>query len=356
MLAYWYMCGWIAVAGSIVRRHGTGTFRTRTSCCDYFLRVKHYHHEHRSAAESINDALGSHSTEECCAPLSLSPAALQLRRDVLRRHLTKIGMDADGLEEAARRSLMDSTLGFDDRFGRSAIRTCLSFYYPKKDSTAEKFANDPFQLEAAGARTARQIEFLSKRHVSHQTEWIRHHDSPDQDSGAAVLPRQKRFPLILLLDNLRSAHNVGSLFRTADAAGCAQVITVGITPHPFGNGAEKLRKSALGAELTVPSRHFATMNDALDYLKAGNPHEQFQLVGMETTAQSVIYTNLDYVAARGVVLVLGNEVTGVDANAMSRLDAIVEIPMFGTKNSLNVAACAPIVLYEIVRQWTSKST
>jgi 23S rRNA (guanosine2251-2'-O)-methyltransferase len=312
--------------------------------------VKLYRHKHRSLAAG-HDASGSNSTGPEFAPQALSPA-LQLRKDVLRRHLTKIGMDADGLEEAACRSLMDSTAGFDDRFGRSAIRTCLSFYYPKKDSTAVQFDNDPFQLEAAGARTARQIEFLAKRHQSHQTEWIRHHDSPDVGASS---PKQKRFPLILLLDNLRSAHNVGSLFRTADAAGCAQVITVGITPHPSGNGAEKLRKSALGAEWTVPSRHFATMNEAIDYLK-GHPTEQFQLVGMETTAQSVIYTSLDYDSTKGVVLVLGNEVTGVDANVMSRLDAIVEIPMFGTKNSLNVAACAPIVLYEIVRQWTNKST
>lgn len=249
-------------------------------------------------------------------------------------------MDADGLEAAVQQTMEDSSAGYDGRFGRSAIRTCQSFYYPKKE-----IVQDDVQLKAAAERTARQVQFLWKRHQSHEAEWVRHHDTHDAAKG-------KRFPLILLLDNLRSAYNVGSLFRTADAAGCCEVVTVGITPHPFGNGADKLRKSALGAELTVPSKHFVTITAALEYLQKGM---EYQLVGMETTANSVHYTSFSYNASKGVILILGNEITGVDTTVMDSLDGIVEIPMYGTKNSLNVAACAPIVLYEIIRQWNSAS-
>ena len=79
----------------------------------------------------------------------------------------------------------------------------------------------------------------------------------------------------------------------------------------------------------------------------------FELVGMETTEQSQVYTDAEYPSLEkgGVVLVLGNEVTGVDTEILPKLDRIVEIPMFGVKNSLNVAACAPVVLYEIIRRW-----
>lgn len=282
----------------------------------------------------------------------------QRRKQLLRENLQAIGLDALGLEEAVQQSMEDASAGYDGRYGRSAIRTCQSFYYPKKEQRL-----DHVQLKAAAARTARQVEFLWKRHQSHQAEWVRHHDGSisiqndtsrdSMSSGTTGHGKTRSFPLVLLLDNLRSAHNVGSLFRTADAAGCAQVVTVGITPHPFGSGAEKLQKSALGAEHTVPSRHFGTVTAALEYLQAGEKGH-YQLVGMETTAASVLYTNFPYDKAKGVVLILGNEVTGVDTTVLPKLDGIVEIPMFGTKNSLNVAACAPIVLYEIIRQWNAK--
>ena len=201
-------------------------------------------------------------------------------------------------------------------------------------------------------RCAQQIDFLMKRHKSHLAEWLRHHDAVDARSNDSLnkndMSQRQTFPLILLLDNVRSAFNVGSLFRTADAAGCEQVLTTGITPHPLGSGAEKVHKSALGAELVVPSRHFTTTRDAILFLRQELP--DYQIVGVETTARSVAYTEQCY-SRKGAVLVLGNEVTGVDTDLLQEMDAIVEIPMFGAKNSLNVAACAPVVLYEIIRQW-----
>jgi len=265
-------------------------------------------------------------------------------------------MDADGLERAVQQSLQDSTAGYDGRYGRSAIRTCRSFYYPKK----KKNDDDWIQLKAAAARTARQVEFLWKRHQSHRADWVRHHDAILEEGATTgtglslgqqpTVPQRRRFPLILVLDNLRSAYNVGSLFRTADAAGCAALLTCGITPHPGGSGEEKVHKSALGAELAVPTQHFGTLGAAVAYLQQQKGYTVF---GMETTSSSRPYTDVSYSAETGVALILGNEVTGVDTTVLPQLDGIVEIPMFGAKNSLNVAACAPIVLYEIIRQWNN---
>ena len=134
--------------------------------------------------------------------------------------------------------------------------------------------------------------------------------------------------------------------------------TVGITPHPNGNGAEKLQKSALGAETIVSHRHFSSVQEAIDSIRSSPDLDSYKIIGMETTQKSVDYTQVDYTSyyndndmSRGVVLVLGNEVTGVTPNILNQLDVIVEIPTFGVKNSLNVAACAPIVVYEILRQW-----
>lgn len=179
----------------------------------------------------------------------------------------------------------------------------------------------------------------------------------------------KTFPLILVLDNVRSAANVGSIYRSADACGCLEILTTGITPHPHGNGAEKLSNSALGAERVVPTLHFDTTQQALEYLRSNRPC--FMLVGMETTERSKCYTDIQYPVPKlpllyndanqcrgdtailngGVALFLGNEVSGVDTEIMPLLDEVVEIPMFGKKNSLNVAACAPVVMYEVLRQW-----
>ena len=242
---------------------------------------------------------------------------------------------------AALTSIEDPTSGYDGEFGKSAIRTYRAFVYPKKEQDENSVESG--KLLAAAGRCARQVDFLIKRHKSHQTEWVRHHDE--------IRDRRQIFPLMLVLDNVRSAFNVGSLYRTADACGCQQVLTCGITPHPHGSGAEKLAKSALGAELLVPSQHFSTTREAVEYLR--REHAEFEIIGMETTEKSQIYTEVDYASSRKVALILGNEVTGVDTDIMEDLDRIVEIPTFGAKNSLNVAACAPVVLYEILRQWNA---
>lgn len=256
------------------------------------------------------------------------------RQKLLDVSLKSLNVDASELHAAVMRSLESTSGGYDGRFGTAAVKTYRSFVFPKNQIA------EPLQLKASARRCAQQIDFLMKRHRSHQEEWVRHHDA---DSTV----RQPR-PLILLLDNVRSAFNVGSIFRSADASGCAQVLTTGITPHPLGSGGDKLRKSALGAEMAVPSLHFSTTKDAIAHIRQHLPN--YQLVALETTERSVSYTSHPF-SRSGTVLVLGNEVTGVDTEILPDMDAIVEIPMYGTKNSLNIAACAPVVLFEVIRQW-----
>jgi len=278
-----------------------------------------------------------------------STVELQRRKDLLFESLESIGVEANALHEAAVQSISDPASGYDGRYGKSAIKAYRAFLYPKKKSANQEGlldSEDPWRLDAAAHRCAQQVDFLLKRHRSHQAAWVRHHDA----FSAEEVSKRKTFPIVLLLDNVRSAFNVGSLFRTADAAGCEELITTGITPHPNGSGADKVPKSALGAEVVVPSRHFATTREAIDFIREAMP--TYRIVGMETTERSALYTTYEY-PRNGTVLVLGNEVTGVDTCLLPELDAIVEIPMFGAKNSLNIAACAPVVLFEILRQWNA---
>jgi 23S rRNA (guanosine2251-2'-O)-methyltransferase len=264
-----------------------------------------------------------------------------LRAQILHEQLRLVGVNADGILKGAIRSIEDPTFGYDSDFGKPAIRAYRAFIFPKKKTGEGEVDEDAIALKAAAGRTARQVDHLVKRHQSHHTEWIRHHD--------VIRDRRQVFPLILVLDNVRSAFNVGSLYRTADAAGCQAVYTCGITPHPNGNGAEKLAKSALGAEHVIDTIHFGTTREAIVYLRTNEP--DFTVVGMETTSHSLPYTDVAYSSHQKIALVLGNEVTGVDTTLLPDMDQIVEIPTFGAKNSLNVAACAPVVLYEILRQW-----
>lgn len=289
-----------------------------------------------------NDA-GSAASSDTLSSLQQSTAdeGREQRKAVLHSRLQQLGVDVDALSDAAFRSVA-TTDGFDKRFGKSAIKAYRTYIDPRPSKMAVIARED---VNVGANRIARQIDFLAKKHRSREADWVRHTDEPKES---------QTFPLILVLDNLRSAANVGSIYRSADACGCLEILSTGITPHPNGNGEEKLAKSALGAERVVPSKHFETTLQALTYLKEERP--TFLLVGMETTDRSKCYANVKYPHVSendgaGVALFLGNEVSGVDTDIMPLLDEVVEIPMFGKKNSLNVAACAPVVMYEVLRQW-----
>ena len=166
--------------------------------------------------------------------------------------------------------------------------------------------------------------------------------SRDLDIPYDEYARRPKFPVFLVLDNLRSAFNVGALFRVADTARLAGLLTCGCTAHPPH---PRLDKTALGSLDYVASEHFATTEEALQRLRDGG----VPVWALETTSRSRHYVRASY--PRPVALVLGNEALGVQPSVLDSCDELVEVPVFGFKNSLNVAAAAAVVVYEILRQW-----
>ena len=145
----------------------------------------------------------------------------------------------------------------------------------------------------------------------------------------------------VVLDNVRSALNVGSVFRSCDAFGVEELVLCGITATP---PSREVHKTALGAELTVPFRHMESTLDAVAALKA----EGYQVWAVEQAENSVW---LQHFKIEGkVAFVLGNEVDGVAAEVLAVCDGAVEIEQYGSKKSLNVSVAAGVVL------WAAKNT
>jgi 23S rRNA (guanosine2251-2'-O)-methyltransferase len=151
-------------------------------------------------------------------------------------------------------------------------------------------------------------------------------------------------PLAIVLDDVRSALNVGSAFRTADAFACAEVVLCGFTATPPHR---EILKTALGSTDSVAWRHFSETADALAALRT----EGYVLVAVEQAENSIFLQNIDFQSLndRKVALIFGNEVEGVSEIAMNEADAVVEIPQFGTKHSLNIAVSIGIVAWEFCK-------
>ncbi len=150
--------------------------------------------------------------------------------------------------------------------------------------------------------------------------------------------------LIVILNNIRSNENVGSIFRTADAAGVGKIILSGYTPTPldkFGRVNKALSKAALGAEKFVPWEKVKSFKGIIERLKK----ERFKIVAVEQDKNSINYKLLstDY----NLAFVFGNEVTGLSKKDLLLCDLIAEIPMRGKKESLNVSVAAGIVLFGV---------
>lgn len=153
--------------------------------------------------------------------------------------------------------------------------------------------------------------------------------------------------IYLILHNIRSIHNVGSLFRTADAAGVTKIFCTGYTPTPrdrFDRKRDDLAKVALGAEEAVAWEKHDNIIPLLDEL---GEHE-IQTVALEQIEQATDYRN--YTAEGPTALILGNEVEGLPKRVTEKVDTAIEIPMYGIKKSLNVAVAAGIVLFELRRE------
>ncbi len=149
--------------------------------------------------------------------------------------------------------------------------------------------------------------------------------------------------MILLLDNIRSSENVGSLFRTADAFGISEILLVGITPTPidrFGRPNAKVAKTALGAEKTIAWQHLGTPEEATEYIR----DKKIPLYVLEQHTKAIPLAKQE---VENFALVLGNEVTGVSNYFLEHADIIFEIPMQGEKESLNVSVAGGIALYAL---------
>lgn len=148
-------------------------------------------------------------------------------------------------------------------------------------------------------------------------------------------------PVIAILENVRSAYNVGSVFRTADAFLIEAIYLTGYTARPPH---KEIRKTALGAEETVDWIHFANAKEAITVLKQ-NGYSVFAVEQVENSISLEKFDNQGKIA-----VVFGNEVTGVEQSTIALCDGCLEIPQLGMKHSLNIATAAGVVLWELVRK------
>ncbi|HVY73109.1 MAG TPA: TrmH family RNA methyltransferase [Candidatus Paceibacterota bacterium] len=154
--------------------------------------------------------------------------------------------------------------------------------------------------------------------------------------------------IALVLQNIRSSHNAGSIFRTADATGVSKILLVGYTPGPldqFGMLRPDFGKVSLGAEKTVPHEHKDTLSDAIQSLKL----DGYTVVGIELDENAIPLFQYKPGPDAKIALVLGNEVSGISKEDLALCDAIVEIPMHGSKESLNVSVAAGVAVYGLLR-------
>ncbi len=151
-----------------------------------------------------------------------------------------------------------------------------------------------------------------------------------------------KIPVTVVLDNVRSMHNVGAVFRTADAFIVKRVILCGITPVPPHR---EIHKAALGATETVEWIYVKDISEVLQNLK----DEGCTVVGLEQTTASVNIDSFEVLRGKNYALVLGNEVDGLSEEALPLYDTFLEIPQLGTKHSLNVSVCAGIAMWHFFK-------
>lgn len=240
------------------------------------------------------------------------------RRKRIDSELRALGVDPSQLDRDTR---LD---------GSAALRAYRSFVWPKSEN-ALAMASQPSRSRTVAA----QIAYSVRESVAAHTEWLRNQDLMRQT-------RRTPLPLDIVLDGLRSGENVGSIMRTVETAGARSIFACGTTPMP-----------------PMPAVQKAACNAVVDICKepcALGVVRQLRTEGtlvwaLETTDRSVSLYDIHAPAKKPLALVFGNELVGISPSVIEEADAVVQIPTFGTKNSLNVAAAAAVVIYEIVRCW-----
>ncbi len=161
--------------------------------------------------------------------------------------------------------------------------------------------------------------------------------------SAEEFKKADKLPLVVILDNVRSLHNIGSVFRTSDAFRVECIYLCGITatpPHP------EMHKTALGAEFTVDWKYVNNAVEAVDNLR----REGYVVFSVEQAENSIMLEDMRLKQGKRYAVVLGNEVKGVQQEVIDHSDGCIEIPQYGTKHSLNVSVTAGIVIWDLFKQ------
>lgn len=158
----------------------------------------------------------------------------------------------------------------------------------------------------------------------------------------AEFKQSDKIPIIIVLENIRSAYNVGSVFRTSDAFLVEAIYIIGYSAKPPH---KEIKKTALGAEETVNWKYFKTSDAAIEELR----NSGFNVYAAEQAEGSYKLNAIGFEADEKIAVVFGNEVTGVEQSTINLCDGCLEIPQLGMKHSLNIATAAGVVLWELVR-------
>jgi len=156
--------------------------------------------------------------------------------------------------------------------------------------------------------------------------------------GIEEFKQLEKIPVVIVLDNIRSAMNVGSFFRTCDAFKIEKIYLCGITARPPH---KEILKTAIGATNSVEWEYYGNISDVVTLLKK----EDYKVIGIEQTDQSIPISNYKVDLLSKYAITFGNEVQGLSEDILPMLTAAIEIPQYGTKHSLNVAVCGGIVLW-----------
>jgi 23S rRNA (guanosine2251-2'-O)-methyltransferase len=160
--------------------------------------------------------------------------------------------------------------------------------------------------------------------------------------SVAEFKRSEKIPVVAVLENIRSAYNVGSVFRTADAFLIEAIYITGYSPVPPH---KEIKKTALGAEDSVDFLYFSNATLAVQALK----QKGYKVYAVEQVESSISLEHFTVTDEEKVAVIFGNEVTGVEASTIALCDGCIEIPQLGMKHSLNIATAAGVVLWEIIR-------
>ena len=250
-------------------------------------------------------------------------------------------------------------------YGISAQRMFRKFIYPKQKSLINIFKReerykDGQIINKACIRTAANIAFLIEEHQKKLKEQeLQQNQINDEFNTTSIIDNNTDNnnavkPVVLILDNLRSGFNVGSILRIAETSSCSKVCACGITPYPgiLSNDTKLLQRTACGAENIVPIQYYNTTYDAINYYKN---NMNYYIYALEEGVQGVLTTPYCHVninntsSYNGIALVIGAECIGITNDTIKLCHECIEIPMLGLKTSLNVSTATSIVVFEIMR-------